>query len=109
KNIPIKQEVAMTGSLSVRGEVLPVGGVTSKVEAAIETGIKTIIVPKSNLRDIVIDAEKLKKVTIIPVESIEEVLEHALEWNGKSKLKERIFNGKENVKKRKNTAKRKSK
>src|SRR3989338_3746775 len=110
KGIPVKQHVAMTGSLSVRGEVLPVGGVTSKVEAAIETGIKTIIVPQSNLRDIVIDAEKLKKVTIIPVVSIEEVLEHALEWNGKSKLKERIFNGKENVKeKKKNKVKRKSK
>jgi len=93
KNIPVKQTVAMTGSLSVRGEVLPVGGVSSKVEAAIEVGIKTILVPKANLQDIVLDEEKLKLVTIIPVESITQVLEHALEWNGKNKVKEMIFNG----------------
>jgi len=90
KYIPVKQDVAMTGSLSVRGEVLPVGGVSSKVEAAIDTGIKTIIVPKSNLLDIVIEKEKLSKVKIIPVTSIEEVLEHALYWNGNSKLKNKI-------------------
>lgn len=94
KNIPVKQEVAMTGSLSVRGEVLPVGGVSSKVEAAIEAGLKIIIVPKSNLQDIVIDADKLKKVIIIPVISLEEVLEHALDWEGNEKLKDQIFKGK---------------
>ncbi len=91
KNIPVKQEVAMTGSLSVRGEVLPVGGVSSKVEAAIDTGIKTIIVPKSNLRDIVIGKEKLEKVKLVPVETIEEVLEQALDWNGKKGIKNKIF------------------
>ncbi len=95
KNIPVKQNVAMTGSLSVRGEVLPVGGVSSKVEAAIDVGIKTIIVPKSNLQDIVIDQDKLKKVKIVPVTSIEEVLEYTLDWIGKKKLKETIVkNGK---------------
>ena len=83
----------MTGSLSVRGEVLPVGGVTSKVEAAIDAGIKTIIVPKSNLQDIVIEKNKLERVQIIPVRKIEEVLEYALDWNGKKKIKEKIFNG----------------
>lgn len=93
KDIPVKQEVAMTGSLSVRGEVLPVGGVTSKVEAAIDTGIKTIIVPKSNLQDIVIDKVKLDKVKIIPVTKIEEVLKHALYWNGQKNIKDRILNG----------------
>ncbi|MBU0456605.1 MAG: ATP-dependent protease LonB [Nanoarchaeota archaeon] len=94
KNLPIKQEVAMTGSLSVRGEVLPVGGVSSKVEAAIDAGIKIIIVPKANIQDIVIEKEKLSKVKIIAVVSIEEVLEHALDWNGQKKLKDKIFNGK---------------
>ena len=93
KNIPVKQEVAMTGSLSVRGEVLPVGGVSSKVEAAIETGIKKVIVPKSNMQDIVIEEDKLKQIKIIPVTTIEEVMEHALDWNGQKKLKEMIFNG----------------
>ena len=101
KNIPVKQTVAMTGSLSVRGEVLPVGGVSSKVEAAIDVGIKTILVPKANLQDIILDQEKLKMVTIIPVESITQVLEHALVWNGKRKIKEIIFNG--NEKKRKSS------
>lgn len=86
KNIPVKQSIAMTGSLSVRGEVLPVGGVSSKVEAAIEAGIKNIIVPKSNLQDIIIDKKKLEKVKIIPVESISQVLEQALYWKGKEKL-----------------------
>ena len=94
KQIPVKQEVAMTGSLSVRGEVLPVGGVSSKVEAAIDAGIKIVIVPKSNLQDIVIDKDKVNLVKIIPVTKIEEVLEHALDWNGKNKIKEMIFNGK---------------
>lgn len=90
KNIPIKQEYAMTGSLSVRGEVLPVGGVSSKVEAAIEAGIKKVIVPRSNLQDIVIDEEKLKKIEVIPVDSINEVLEHVLDWKGHEKVLEII-------------------
>ena len=77
KEVPVKQEVAMTGSLSVRGEVLPIGGVSAKVEAAIATGIKIIIVPKSNLQDIVVDKGLLDKVKIIPVTHIEEVLEYA--------------------------------
>ena len=93
KDIPVKQDVAMTGSLSVRGRVLPVGGVTSKVEAAIDAGIKTVIVPKSNLRDIVLDKSQSEKVKIIPVTSIEEVLKHALDWSGKKKLKDKILNG----------------
>ena len=97
KEIPVKQDVAMTGSLSVRGEVLPVGGVSSKVEAAIDVGIKTIIVPKSNLQDIVLDKEKLAKVTIIPVTGIEEVLEHALDWTGNKHIKEQIFNGRKKM------------
>jgi ATP-dependent Lon protease len=94
KNIPVKQDVAMTGSLSVRGEVLPVGGISSKVEAAINTGMKTVIIPKNNLQDIVIEKEMLSKVKIVAVESIKEVLQHALEWKGNKKLKDKILNGK---------------
>lgn len=86
KEIPVKQDTAMTGSLSVRGEVLPIGGVTSKVEAALEAGIKNIIVPKSNLKDIVVPKEKLSQIKIIPVETIEEVLKEALDWGGKEKI-----------------------
>lgn len=105
KQVPVKQDVAMTGSLSVRGEVLPVGGVSSKVEAAIDAGVKTIIVPKSNLQDIVLDEKKLSQVKIIPVISVEEVLEHALEWKGNEKLKDHIFNGKTKSKTSKNAIK----
>ena len=79
KKIPIRQDTAMTGSLSVRGEVLPIGGVSAKVEAAIEAGIKRVIVPKSNLNDIVISPNNLKKIKIIPVEYIHEVLKEALD------------------------------
>ncbi|MEM2121447.1 MAG: ATP-dependent protease LonB [Candidatus Woesearchaeota archaeon] len=86
KQIPIKQDYAMTGSLSVRGEVLPVGGVSTKVEAAINAGIKNIIVPKNNLKDIIIDPERLKEVKIIPVSNIIEVLEEVLDWKGKENI-----------------------
>src|SRR3989338_3246400 len=54
KNIPIRQDTAMTGSLSVRGEVLAIGGVTPKIEAAIEAGIKKVIIPQTNLKDVVL-------------------------------------------------------
>jgi len=78
EGIPVDQSVAMTGSLSVRGDVLPVGGITSKVEAAIDAGLRAVIIPKSNVNDIYIYKEKLKKIKIIPVSNIGEVLEYAL-------------------------------
>jgi len=96
KKIPIKQDTAMTGSLSVRGEVLPVGGVSAKVEAAIEAGIKKVLVPKSNLQDIIIDKDKLKLVTIIPVETISQVLKEALDWKGKNEIFKAIEDFNEN-------------
>jgi len=86
KFIPVKQDTAMTGSLSVRGEVLPVGGVSAKVEAAIDAGIKKILVPKSNLQDIIISKERLRLIKIIPVQTISEVLKEALDWKGKTAI-----------------------
>ena len=80
KNIPVLQDVAITGSLSVRGEVLPVGGVSSKVEAAIDAGIKKVIVPRTNLQDIVLDKVKQAKIKIIPVDTIGDALKEALDW-----------------------------
>ncbi len=91
KKIPIRQDIAMTGSLTVRGEVLPIGGVSYKIEAAIESGIKTVIVPKSNMQDIVLKEEKRDLIEIIPVSNIKEVLEHAFDWNGKTKLRKKIL------------------
>ncbi|MFA5764080.1 MAG: ATP-dependent protease LonB [archaeon] len=81
EKIPIKQNIAMTGSLSVRGEVLPVGGVTSKVSAAVKAGFSEVIVPRSNLQDIVLSKEELSKIKIIPVSTLVDVLEIALENN----------------------------
>ena len=90
KKVPVKQDTAMTGSLSVRGEVLPIGGVTAKVEAAIEAGIKNVVVPKTNLKDIIIDKDKVNKINIIPVENIVDVLKVVLDWSGKQKILRQI-------------------
>ncbi len=90
KKIPVKQDTAMTGSLSVRGEVLPVGGVSAKVEAAIDAGIRKILVPKSNMQDIIISSEKMNKIKIIPVEKISEVLKQALDWKGRKDILSKI-------------------
>lgn len=78
EEIPIRQDVAMTGSLSVRGEVLPIGGATPKIEAAIEAGIKTVIIPKANEKDVFLSPDKAAKIRIVPVETIDQVLEIAL-------------------------------
>ena len=90
KKIPIKQNTAMTGSLSVRGDVLAVGGVNSKVEAAIGAGIKNIIVPKANEKDILIPKNKMKDINIIPVKDINEVLKEALDWKGKTQILKKL-------------------
>ena len=83
-DLPIKQEIAMTGSLSIRGEVLPIGGVSAKVEGAYQSGIKTVIIPKSNEQDLIISDEIRKAVRILPVEHISQVLEEILVWDKKS-------------------------
>ena len=68
----------MTGSLSVRGDVLPVGGVTFKIEAAVKAGIKTVLIPRSNINDVLIEERYKPLVTVIPVDTIDEVLKLAL-------------------------------
>jgi len=78
EEVPIDQSVGMTGSLSVRGEVLPIGGVTQKVEACIEAGIKRVIVPETTVGDLVLDDQQRKQVEIIPVRTWHDVLKHAL-------------------------------
>ncbi|CAD5244066.1 ATP-dependent protease LonB [Thermococcus camini] len=83
EEIPIRQDVAMTGSLSVLGEVLPIGGATPKIEAAIEAGIKTVIIPKANEKDVFLSRDKAEKIQIFPVETIDQVLEIALVDNEK--------------------------
>ena len=78
EGIPVNQEVAMTGSLSVRGDVLPVGGITNKIRAAIEAGMKYVIIPDSNAKDIYIDKKELRRIKVIPVKNIADVLQFAL-------------------------------
>ena len=78
EGIPVRQDLAMTGSLSVRGDVLPVGGVTYKIEAAAKAGIKTVLIPRMNVGDVLIEERFQSMVTIIPVDSIEDVLKIAL-------------------------------
>ena len=77
KNVPVDQSVAMTGSLTVRGEVLPVGGVTQKIEAAIETGLKRVIIPKSNENDVLLEKKYEGKIEIVTAENLIDVLRHS--------------------------------
>ena len=76
--IPVRQDIAMTGSLSVRGDVLPVGGVTFKIEAAAKAGIKTVLIPRMNIGDMQIEERYRPLVTVIPVDTIDDVLKYAL-------------------------------
>lgn len=74
--IPIKQSLAMTGSLSILGEVMPVGGITAKVEAAINAGIKEVIIPSSNINDLILSDPK--SVKVIPVTTIADVVKYSM-------------------------------
>ena len=88
--IPIRQDIAMTGSLSVRGEVLPIGGVNAKIEAAIDAGIKEIIIPESNMADVLLDARHKKKARIHTASSIAEVFEYAFTGDKKQELVDKV-------------------
>jgi len=78
EEVPVDQSIAMTGSLSVRGQVLPVGGVTAKIEAAAELGIRKVLIPRANLKDVLLEDKYAGKIEIVPVDNLKEVLEHAL-------------------------------
>jgi Lon-like ATP-dependent protease len=78
EGIPIRQDIAMTGSLSVRGDVLPVGGVTYKIEAAAKAGIKTVLIPRMNMGDVLIEERYKSVVMILPMDTIDDVLKYAL-------------------------------
>jgi ATP-dependent Lon protease len=78
EGVPVDQSLAMTGSLSVRGQVLPVGGVTAKVEAAADAGLKRVLVPADNLSDLVLESRYLNSIEVIPVDTLRDVLRYAL-------------------------------
>jgi len=79
-NIPVRADVAMTGEITLRGEVLPIGGLKEKLLAARRGGIKTVIIPKENERDLKEVPDNIKEhLTIRAVKWIDEVLAMALE------------------------------
>ena len=80
--IPVRCDVAMTGEITLRGEVLPIGGLKEKLLAAARGGIKTVLIPEENQKDLAeIPDEITKDLKIVPVRWIDKVLETALERN----------------------------
>jgi ATP-dependent Lon protease len=77
--IPVRRDVAMTGEITLRGRVLPIGGLKEKLLAAARGGMKTVLIPEENAKDLVEINESIKKgLDIIPVTRMDEVLERAL-------------------------------
>ncbi|MFN4060842.1 MAG: endopeptidase La [Paracoccus hibiscisoli] len=78
-NIPVRKDIAMTGEVTLRGNVLAIGGLKEKLLAALRGGIKTVLIPQDNEKDLVEIPDNVKQgLTIIPVSNVREVLRHAL-------------------------------
>jgi len=92
--IPVNKDIAMTGEVTLRGNILPIGGLKEKLLAALRGGITTVLIPKDNEKDLVEIPDNVKKgLEIIAVSTIDEVLEHALtkpfetiEWDEEKEL-----------------------
>ena len=99
-NIAVRKDVAMTGEVTLRGRVLPIGGLKEKLLAALRGGIKTVLIPKDNEKDLEDIPDNVKKgMEIIPVAIVDEVLKHALvnelvpvEWTEDDTLKSSMSN-----------------
>ena len=77
--IPVRKDIAMTGEVTLRGNVLPIGGLKEKLLAALRGGIKTVLIPQENAKDLTEIPDNVKSgMTIIPVAHVREVLQHAL-------------------------------
>ena len=77
--IPVRSDVAMTGEITLRGEVLAIGGLKEKLLAALRGNVRTVLIPEENMKDLTeIGEDTLKGLEIVPVRKIEEVLERAL-------------------------------
>lgn len=88
-NIPVRSDVAMTGEITLRGQVLPIGGLKEKLLAAHRGGIKTVVIPDENRRDLKEIPENIKaELDIRPVKWIDEVLELALQYLPKPSVEE---------------------
>ena len=80
--IPVRCDVCMTGEITLRGEVLAIGGLKEKLLAAVRGGIKTALIPEENVKDLTEIPDNIKnKIEIVPVKWIDQVLERALERN----------------------------
>jgi ATP-dependent Lon protease len=78
-NKPVVSELAMTGEITLRGDVLPIGGIKQKALAAYRAGIKKVILPRRNFNELdEVPQEVKSKIEFIPVERVSEVLWHAL-------------------------------
>jgi ATP-dependent Lon protease len=93
---PVRKNVAMTGEVTLRGRVLPIGGLKEKLLAALRGGITTVLIPKENEKDLVEIPDNVKAfLKIIPVSTVDEVLTHALartltpiDWSEEEQLAE---------------------
>ncbi|MGD9963440.1 MAG: ATP-dependent protease LonB [Thermoplasmata archaeon] len=92
EEVEVDQTVAMTGSLSVRGQVLPVGGVTAKIEAAAEMGLKKVLIPEQNMKDVLLEDKYIGKIDVVPVRLLNDVLTHALVGARKDGLLKKLAN-----------------
>jgi ATP-dependent Lon protease len=87
--VPVRKDIAMTGEITLRGRVLPIGGLKEKLLAALRAGVKTVLIPQENEKDLADVPDNVKsELEIIPVSTVDEVLGHALtgplipiEWN----------------------------
>ena len=90
-NIPVRADVAMTGEITLRGEVLPIGGLKEKLLAALRGGIKHVLIPKDNVKDLEEIPQNVKdELDIHPVKWIDEVFALGLEQQPKS-LEEQAY------------------
>ncbi|MEO1795291.1 MAG: S16 family serine protease, partial [Pseudomonadota bacterium] len=77
--IAVRKDVAMTGEITLRGRVLPIGGLKEKLLAALRAGIKTVLIPEENVKDLAEISDEVKsKLEIVPVSIMDDVLSHAL-------------------------------
>ncbi len=83
---PVRTDVAMTGEINLNGEVLPIGGLMEKLLAAKRYGIKKVLIPKENLKDLTEIPEKLKEgITVVPIERIADAMEHVFDGERKAR------------------------
>jgi len=88
---PVSREIAMTGEITLRGRVLPIGGLKEKLLAAHRGGVKKVIIPRENEKDLhEIPKNVLEKMTVVGVDHVDSVLFHALAWNDTDELQSKL-------------------